>query len=96
MTTTILILDGKILRPTRVERSRTGAHGVDYYCLSDDQWSRAWVVTLTESNSGKRYIDVKNVPEDVAELLAEMWIYEGVSVTEIAQVAKLLYMQTQK
>jgi hypothetical protein len=93
ISTTILILDGKVLRPSRAERSRTGAHGTDYYCLSPSEWSRTWIIELRESNSGKRYIETVNVPADVAKLLTEMWLYENVSVSEIQQVARLLYMQ---
>jgi hypothetical protein len=52
-----------------------------------------WIVHLRESNSGKRYIETVNVPSDIAKILTEMWLYENVSVSEIQQVARLLYMQ---
>jgi hypothetical protein len=93
LTVSIVVLDGKVLRPTRSERSRTGAHGVDYYCLEESEWSRAWIIELRESNSGKRYIETVNVPGDISKLLAELWLYENASVSEVEQVARLLYMQ---
>jgi hypothetical protein len=43
----------EIVRPTRKERSKTGAHGKDVYCLSEEMWSRVVVVRLARSNSGK-------------------------------------------
>ena len=43
----------EILEPTRVERSRTGAHGKDVYCLPEEIWDMTMVVFIERSNSGK-------------------------------------------
>jgi purine nucleoside permease len=48
----------RILKPLRRERSRTGAHGKDIYCLTPEEWNKTITVLLTRSNSGKLYYDV--------------------------------------
>ena len=48
----------EILEPTRVERSRTKAHGVDIYCLEESAWDMTMVVRLERSNSGKLHYEV--------------------------------------
>jgi len=48
----------EILEPTRKERSKTGAHGKDIYCLSKDVWDRTITVLLERSNSGKLHYEV--------------------------------------
>jgi hypothetical protein len=77
----------KILEPTRRERSRTGAHGEDVYCLSEEVWSRVVVIGLERSNSGKlKYWAGSDNPQlrdtvakEIEELLAlcgEFWEME--------------------
>jgi hypothetical protein len=48
----------KILEPTRTERSRSGAHGKDVYCLPKEVWDRTITVLLQRSNSGKLHYEV--------------------------------------
>jgi hypothetical protein len=48
----------EVLKPLRRERSRTGAHGKDIYCLTPEEWNKTITVLLTRSNSGKIYYDV--------------------------------------
>jgi hypothetical protein len=92
LTKAIVVLDGRVLRPSRTRRSRTGAHGEDYYCLSQGEWNRAWVIILEQTNSGKRYVSTINVPESVKELIERAWIYEGATVSEVASVAAKLQL----
>jgi hypothetical protein len=60
----------EILRPTRVERSRTRAHGKDIYCLPKETWDKTITVLLERSNSGKLHFEVL-IPR------AEYEIYRG-------------------
>jgi hypothetical protein len=90
----IVVLDGKVLLPLRSQRSRSGSHGIDVYCLSHSEWQRAWVIRLEQSNSGKRYVDFSdNVPEHARKAIEQLW-YRGVSVRKIEQVAQELYSCT--
>jgi hypothetical protein len=59
--TQYIVIDAEkweILKPTRKERSRTGAHGRDVYCLTPEEWNKTITVVLVRSNSGKLYFDV--------------------------------------
>jgi hypothetical protein len=62
----------QIVRPSRIERSRTGAHGFDIYCLPEETWKDIAVVRVEESTSGKLSFDIQSsVPlEDLRELLS--------------------------
>jgi len=90
-TRSLLVLDGEVLRPNAKVRSRTGRHGKDVYCLTEDQWQKVWWVKLEQSNSGKRTITCSNMPEEVAEVLERMWLYEDYDAASIAEVAAKLY-----
>jgi len=62
----------EILKPTRIERSRTRAHGADIYCLEQQRWSRVAVIALYRSNTGKLrwYIEApEQIKRDLEELL---------------------------
>jgi hypothetical protein len=62
----------EILEPTRIERSRTGAHGVDIYCQPKEKWDRIVVVGLYQSNSGKLSYEIRGsqqVKQELEELL---------------------------
>jgi hypothetical protein len=48
----------EIVEPTRVERSRTKAHGRDIYCLPKEVWDKTITVLLEQSNSGKLHFEV--------------------------------------
>jgi len=91
-TRSLLVLDGGVLRPNAKVRSRTGRHGKDVYCLTEDQWQRVWWVKLEQSNSGKRAITCStNIPREVAEVLERMWLYEDHDAASIAEAAVMLY-----
>ena len=93
LTKTIIVLDERVLRPSKVYRSKTGAHGEDIYCLSEAEWQRAWIVTFEQSNSGRRYVSTMNVPEAVKELIEQAWLYEDASIEEIASIIAKLQLQ---
>jgi hypothetical protein len=81
----------KILTPDRKNRSRSGAHGDDIYCLDKDQWNRVYVITLYQSNSGKRDISFsENVPTSLIEKLTIAWLYENTIVDDIIRLLKVI------
>ena len=62
----------EILEPTRVERSKSKAHGTDIYCLPQEKWNEIAVIALYRSNSGKLrwYIEApEQIKRDLEELL---------------------------
>ena len=79
----------KILEPVRRERSRTGTHGKDVYCLSEEEWNRVVVIGLERSNSGKLYykvsVDKRGEHEkyalELVELLATCGDFEDMEET---------------
>ena len=78
-----------IVMPSRKDRSRSGAHGEDIYCLDKDLWNRVYIITLYQSNSGKRDISFsENVPTDVIEKLTIAWLYENTIVDDIIRILK--------
>jgi len=85
-TETVVLVDGMMLKPSKMYRSRTGAHGEDIYCLSEEEWSKAWILIFEQSNSGKPYITVINVPEPIKELIERSWLYENATIKEIVRV----------
>jgi len=92
----LVFLDGKLVQPSRIKRSRSGNHGDDYYLLSEDQWRRAWILVLERSNSGKRKIEfIGNIPNEAKKQLEEIWIYTDSWIDDIAQLAKALQLSSQ-
>jgi hypothetical protein len=84
-------VEKKILTPDRRNRSRSGAHGDDIYCLSKDQWNKVYIITLYQSNSGKRDISFsENVSQDIVEKLTIAWIYEDTIVDDIIRLLKVI------
>jgi hypothetical protein len=93
LTLTIVINESGVVRPARVHRSRSGAHGEDVYCL--DNWNDVWTIYLNQSNSGRRSISFSdNVPDSVKRIAEQLWIYENVSVHELEKLLSLLYKQS--
>jgi hypothetical protein len=41
------------IRPVKIQRSKTGAHGFDIYCLSESEWKNTAIIRLEVSNTGK-------------------------------------------
>jgi len=82
-------VEKKIVMPSRKVRSRSGAHGEDIYCLDKDQWNRVYIITLYQSNSGKRDISFsENVPQDIVEKLTIAWIYEDGHINDVIKMLK--------
>jgi hypothetical protein len=89
----------EIVRPTRKERSKTGAHGKDVYCLDEATWSRVVVVALKRSNSGKlEYWAGSDNPQlrdtvakEIEELLATCGGFEDMEET-VRQYVKARYL----
>jgi len=91
LTKYIIILDNKIVQPSGKRSSRTGAHGEEYYCLSKDQWDRAWIIRFEISNSGKRYVDFsENVPLNVKAIIYQKFIYENKDIGDILVDLKVI------
>jgi hypothetical protein len=80
----------KILEPSRVQRSKTGNHGTDYYI--HDYGHRVVAVILEQSNSGKRYITVPDDLEKVMDLLHITWLYDNSTEYDIANIIKAYLM----
>jgi len=61
-----------LVKPTKTERSRTGAHGTDVYCVDD--WNDMLVIQLNQSTSGKLsyVVDYRDpaVAKELKDLLA--------------------------
>jgi hypothetical protein len=91
LTIPLVFLDGKVLKPSRECYSRTGAHGNIIFCLSEEEWNRAWIIKLYQSNSGKRSVIVKNVPQEIGELIEQAWVYENADVHEIVKNVEKLF-----
>jgi len=53
----------EILKPTRTVRSKSGAHGEDIYCFSEEVWNRVIIIKLERSNSGKLRYEVSSPQE---------------------------------
>ena len=86
----------EILKPTRVERSRTGAHGVDIYCLEESAWDMTMVVRLERSNSGKlRYgVEIPHAEYERYRLELEALLALATSFSEMEEtIAKYVSMR---
>jgi hypothetical protein len=87
----ILVLDGEILRPARRRRSRSGAHGEDVYCLTEEQWRRVWVVGLYQSNSGRRHAEFsENIPEEVRRVIERTWMHRELPISDLEHMIQIL------
>jgi hypothetical protein len=80
----------KILQPSRVQRSRTGNHGTDFYI--HDQSHRVVSVILEQSNSGRRYINVPDELAEIVDLLQTTWLYDNSDVNDIVSIIKAYLM----
>jgi hypothetical protein len=63
------------LEPVKRERSKTGAHGWDYYYPSDIDSADA-IVHIDISNSGKHYCEFKKLKKEAAFLVLK-WLEEN-------------------
>ena len=83
---TFVIVDGELAQSIS-DIFRT--YGKDRYCLSEDEWSRAWIVQVRDLE-GSRFISFENVPERVQEILELVW-RGGVEVSVIPRLLVTLY-----
>jgi hypothetical protein len=91
LTVTLIVSNGgKILKPHSARYSKTGAHGTEVYCLTEDEWSKVWIVKLYQSNSGKRSAIIQ-APENVKTIIEQLWMYEDADVEDIAMTVSHLY-----
>ena len=64
-----------VVKPNRVERSKSGTHGQHIYCLPPDMWDKLWVIRLEITNTGKRSVVFsRNVPQDIAQKITAQWL----------------------
>jgi len=92
-TEVIVVKGGKILAPTRIERSRTYSHGTDIYCLQD--WSDTIIVKLYRSNSGKLSYEIESPSEEIKRKLKN--ILETVSdFDEALDAVRMLFKSLPK
>jgi len=88
LTKTVVIVDNKVIRPTRERRSGTGRHGEDYYLLSKEQWDRAILLHFSQSNRGHRNLVVESalqLPKELTEKLKMLWI-SGFDINDVVRV----------
>jgi hypothetical protein len=74
----------KILVPSRVQRSKTGNHGSDFY-VHEHQIVPIW---LEQSNSGKRSIVVPDTLSEIKDLLEITWLYENSDVNDVVNAVR--------
>jgi len=69
-----------VVEPTRIERSKTGAHGTDYWVHPHP----LVFVQLSQSNSGIRTVSAEpGFPEQIAAIVERLWRYEGLDYSEL-------------
>jgi len=76
----------RILEPTRVELSSTGAHGREFYTHEHEvEWVR-----LEQTNTGKRKVSTSPFLRRYARLLEFVWVHKGCSVEEVVSLVQEL------
>jgi hypothetical protein len=80
----------KIIKPSRMELSKTGSHGKFYY-VHEHPLS---FIILTRTNSGKRMIRFEGeIPNEIKKLVYNVWL--GVDLTNFEVEDKLAsYLET--
>jgi hypothetical protein len=69
-----------VVEPTRAERSRTGAHGTDYWAHPHP----LAFIQLSQSNSGARAVHAEpGFPEQIARIIERLWRHEGLDYVEL-------------
>ena len=74
----------KVLLPSRVQRSKTGNHGSDFYVHEHP----VIAVMLEQSNSGKRTITVPDELSGIKDLLEVTWLYENSDVSDVINAVR--------
>jgi hypothetical protein len=78
----------KILNPSRVQRSRSGTHGTDFYVHEHN----VVYIMLEQSNSGRRRISIPDEFAEIMDLLHITWLYEDSNVDDIVDIIKAYLM----
>jgi len=69
-----------IIEPSRIERSKTGAHGTDYWVHPHP----LVFVQLSQSNSGVRTVNAEpGFPVTLKKLIERLWRYEDLDYNEL-------------
>jgi methionyl-tRNA synthetase len=69
-----------VVEPTRIERSKTGAHGTDYWVHPHP----LAFIAITQSNRGARTVHAEpDFPETLKQLIERLWLYEGLDPNEL-------------
>jgi hypothetical protein len=67
----------RVVPPARIQLSRSGTHGEDYYVHAHP----LVFIKLTQSNSGNRDVGaIGDVPKELVEAVRTAWVWEGCSV----------------
>jgi len=74
-----------IVKPARVEKSKGGTHGTNYFVHEHP----LVFILLEQSNSGKRYILVPDELRNIKEELERMWIYEDGTIGDVIKLISL-------
>jgi len=84
---TVVVVNNRVVMPSRERRSRSGTHGEDYYLLRSDEWRRAVLLHFSQSNRGHRSLVIESatpLPEGLAEKLRMLWV-AGLTIDEVVQ-----------
>ena len=76
-----IIKDGKVLEPIYRRRSRTGAHGEDYYKPEDVETADV-ILCVNISNSGKHYCYMKVQKFNIASIKKALQIHNCEALAE--------------
>jgi len=76
----------KVIEPSRIERSKVGTHGRDYY-FHKHQLS---FITLKQSNSGRRYVEASVEPElkNLLLMVKTKWVFTNTSLEDVIVAIK--------
>jgi hypothetical protein len=82
----------KVLSPSRVQRSKTGNHGSDFYVHEHP----VTAIILEQSNSGKRTITVPSELSEIKDLLEVTWLYENSDVNDVVNAVRAYLLSLSK
>ncbi len=55
--------------------------------MPKEEWQKAWIITLSESNTGKRAVFFEgNIPVEIRDKIEIMWMCEGLPPSAIEAV----------
>jgi hypothetical protein len=79
----------KVIEPSRIERSKSGTHGRDYY-VHEHQLS---FIIIGQTNSGQRYVDSVNVEpgselKNLLLMVKTKWVFTNTSLEDVIAAIK--------